>query len=60
MAVVPLLVLPLALTAWLTSPATVRALAGRLGDVQPADLGAPDALARLVDAGGPLPRGTRG
>jgi membrane protein len=50
-AVVPLLVLSLGLTAWLTSAGTVRALTDRLGEVLPADLGAPDALARLVDAG---------
>jgi membrane protein len=50
-AVVPLLVLSLGLTAWLTGTETVRSLAGRLAEVLPADLGAPDALARLVDAG---------
>jgi membrane protein len=50
-AVVPLLVLSLALTSWLTSSGRVRSLAGRLAEVLPADLGAPDALARLVDAG---------
>ncbi|WP_460683156.1 YihY/virulence factor BrkB family protein [Modestobacter lapidis] len=50
-AVVPLLVLALGLTAWLTSGEAVRSLAGRLAEVLPADLGAPDALARLVDAG---------
>ena len=50
-AVVPLLVLSLGLTAWLTSAGTVRSLAGRLAEVLPAELGAPDALARLVDAG---------
>ncbi|MCW2535580.1 MAG: Ribonuclease [Modestobacter sp.] len=50
-AVVPVLVLSLALTTWITSPATIRSLTGRLGDVLPAHLGAPDALARLVDAG---------
>jgi membrane protein len=50
-AVVPLLVLSLSLTAWLTSPGTVRSLTGRLAEVLPAELGAPDALARLVDAG---------
>jgi membrane protein len=50
-AVVPLLVLSLALTALLTSAATVRSLTGRLAEVLPADLGAPDALAGLVDAG---------
>ena len=50
-AVVPLLVLSLGLTAWVTSPDTVRSLTGRLAEVLPAELGAPDALARLVDAG---------
>ena len=50
-AVVPLLVLSLGLTAWLTSSDTVRSLAGRLAEVLPADLGAPDALTRLVEAG---------
>ncbi|MCW2695886.1 MAG: Ribonuclease [Modestobacter sp.] len=49
-AVVPLLVLSLGLTAWLTGAATVRSLTGRLAEVLPSDLGAPDALARLVDA----------
>jgi membrane protein len=50
-AVVPLLVLSLGLTSWLTSPARIRALTDRLGGALPADLGAPAALARLVDAG---------
>jgi membrane protein len=50
-AVVPLLVLSLGLTARLTSAGTVRSLTGRLAEVLPADLGAPDALTRLVDAG---------
>jgi membrane protein len=50
-AVVPLLVLAVALTARLTSPETVRRLAGRLAELLPDELGAPDALARLVDAG---------
>lgn len=50
-AVVPLLVLSLGLTTWLTGPATIRELTGRLGEVLPGDLGAPDALARLADAG---------
>jgi membrane protein len=56
-AVVPALVLALGMTSWLTSPATVRELTGRLAEVLPAQLGAPDALARLADAGtslGPL------
>jgi membrane protein len=50
-AVVPALVLALGLTSWLTSPATVRELTGRLGEVLPGQLGAPDALARLAEAG---------
>ena len=50
-AVVPALVLSLALTSWLTSPATVRELTDRLGEVLPDQLGAPDALARLAEAG---------
>jgi len=56
-AVVPGLVLALGLTSWLTSPDTVRDLTDRLADVLPAELGAPDALARLARAGtglGPL------
>jgi membrane protein len=50
-AVVPLLVLAFSLTARLTSPERVRTLGNRLAELLPADLGAPDALARLVDAG---------
>ena len=50
-AVVPALVLAVALTARLTSPARVAELAGRLDELLPAQLGAPDAVARLVDAG---------
>ena len=50
-AVVPVLVLSLALTSWLTSPATVGELTARLGEVLPDQLGAPDALARLAEAG---------
>jgi membrane protein len=50
-AVVPVLVLALALTSWLTSPDAVVQLTGRLADVLPAELGAPDALARLTRAG---------
>jgi membrane protein len=50
-AIVPALVLALGLTSWATSPETVRQLAGRLAEVLPAQLGAPDALARLVSAG---------
>ncbi|MCW2634791.1 MAG: hypothetical protein JWQ99_1158 [Blastococcus sp.] len=50
-AVVPLLVLAFALTARLTSPDKVHALGDRLAELLPAQLGAPDAVARLVDAG---------
>jgi membrane protein len=50
-AVVPALVLALGLTSWLTSPETVRELTGRLAEVLPVQLGAPDALARLAAAG---------
>jgi membrane protein len=50
-AVVPLLVLAFALTARLTSPERVHDLGDRLAELLPAQLGAPDALARLVDAG---------
>ena len=50
-AVVPVLVLALALTSWLTSPQTVTDLTGRLAEVLPGQLGAPDALARLAEAG---------
>jgi membrane protein len=50
-AVVPALVLALGLTSWLTSPETVRELTGRLAEVLPVQLGAPDALARLAEAG---------
>jgi membrane protein len=50
-ALVPLLVLALGLTSWVTSPETVLELTGRLAEVLPAQLGAPDALARLAAAG---------
>ena len=50
-AVVPLLVLAFALTSLLTSAGTVRELGGRLADLLPAPLGAPDAVDRLVEAG---------
>lgn len=50
-AVVPLLVLAFSLTARLTSPERVRELGGRLADLLPSELGAPDAVARLVEAG---------
>ena len=53
-AVVPLTVLAFGLTAWLTSPEEVAALGGRLAGLLPEELGAPDAVGRLVDAGAGL------
>jgi membrane protein len=50
-AVVPLLVDTLWLTARITSPETVRALGGRLADLLPGQLGAPGAVQELVRAG---------
>ena len=50
-AVVPLLVLAFGLTARLTSPDRVTELGGRLSELLPAELGAPDAVERLVEAG---------
>jgi membrane protein len=50
-AVVPLLVVAFSLTARLTSAGEVRTLGHRLAELLPAELGAPDAVARLVDAG---------
>jgi membrane protein len=50
-AVVPLLVLAFALTAALTSDRRVQELGERLAELLPAELGAPDAVARLVQAG---------
>ena len=50
-AVVPLLVLAFGLTARLTSPDRVTALGNRLAELLPAELGAPGAVARLVEAG---------
>jgi membrane protein len=50
-AVVPVLVLAFALTAWLTSDATVRRLGAQLAGLLPPDLGAPAAVGRLVAAG---------
>lgn len=50
-AVVPLLVLAFAMTAQLSSPERVRALGDRLAGLLPPDLGAPEAVSRLVDAG---------
>jgi membrane protein len=50
-AVVPLLVLAFSLTARLSSPARVQELGARLAELLPAELGAPDAVSRLVQAG---------
>ncbi|MGY1752787.1 YhjD/YihY/BrkB family envelope integrity protein [Blastococcus sp. SYSU D01042] len=50
-AVVPLLVLAFSLTARLTSPERVAELGERLADLLPPELGAPDAVGRLVEAG---------
>jgi membrane protein len=50
-AVVPLFVLAFSLTARLTSPARVDELGERLSDLLPPELGAPEAVARLVEAG---------
>lgn len=50
-AVVPLLVLAFSLTARLTSADRVRELGDRLAGLLPPELGAPDAVARLVEAG---------
>jgi membrane protein len=50
-AVVPVLVLSLGLTSWVTGPGTVRELTARLAEVLPSQLGAPDALALLAGAG---------
>lgn len=50
-AVVPLLVLAFGLTARLTSPRRVEELGGRLAELLPSELGAPDAVSRLVEAG---------
>lgn len=50
-AVVPVLVLAFALTARLTSPDRVQQLGARLAELLPSALGAPDAVARLVEAG---------
>ncbi|WP_242654269.1 YhjD/YihY/BrkB family envelope integrity protein [Klenkia soli] len=49
--VVPLLLLAIALTSLLTSPETVRGYLDTLGGVLPDELGAPDALAALAEAG---------
>lgn len=49
--VVPLLLLALALTSLLTSPEAVRGYLDTLAGVLPDQLGAPDALARLSEAG---------
>jgi membrane protein len=50
-AVVPLLLVAFSLTALLTSPGTVRELSDRLGDLLPPQLGAPEALRALAEAG---------
>jgi membrane protein len=50
-AVVPLLVLAFSLTARLTSAGRVQQLGARLAELLPAELGAPDAVSRLVQAG---------
>lgn len=50
-AVVPLLVLAFSLTARLTSAERVHELGDRLAELLPPELGAPDAVARLVEAG---------
>ncbi|MGY2129645.1 YhjD/YihY/BrkB family envelope integrity protein [Blastococcus sp. SYSU DS0617] len=50
-AVVPLLVLSFSLTARLRSPERVHELGERLAGLLPPELGAPDAVARLVEAG---------
>lgn len=50
-AVVPLFVLAFSLTARLTSPERVAELGERLADLLPPELGAPEAVARLVEAG---------
>jgi membrane protein len=50
-AVVPLLLLALSLTAALTSPQEVQALGERLASLFPEGAGAPAAVQRLVDAG---------
>jgi membrane protein len=50
-AVVPVLVLAFALTARLTSPERVMELVERLAELLPPELGAPDAVTRLVQAG---------
>ncbi|KQS59201.1 ribonuclease BN [Geodermatophilus sp. Leaf369] len=51
MSVVPLLLLALALTSLWTSPEAVRGYLAELGGILPDELGAPDALARLAEAG---------
>ncbi len=50
-AVVPLLVLAFGLTARLTSAERVAELGDRLAELLPGELGAPDAVMRLVEAG---------
>jgi len=50
-AVVPVLVLAFALTAWLTSPERVADLGRELAALLPSEIGAPDAVEELVSAG---------
>jgi membrane protein len=50
-AVVPLLVLAFALTSRLSSPERVTELGSRLAELLPSQLGAPDAVSRLVESG---------
>ena len=50
-AVVPLLLVALSLTALVSSPEAVRDLGGRLSELLPAELGAPAAVRTLVEAG---------
>ena len=50
-AIVPSLLLAIRLAALISSPATIESLGGRIADVLPSALGAPDAVRRLVEAG---------
>ena len=53
-AIVPLVVLAFGLTARLTSARRVEDLGSRLAELLPSELGAPDAVSRLVEAGAGL------
>ena len=53
-AIVPLLLLAFGLTARLTSSRRVEELGGRLAELLPSELGAPEAVSRLVEAGAEL------